>query len=276
MLAFQLHLPELLVIVAAGVAHYVFVKSGRARVRAWCALGALAAVTMWPLGDLAASVSLTAATVQRLVIMLFVAPMLLRSTPTSVLATLTRARLADYVMRVVAHPAVAIALVTVVGTMTLAVPVVDLGARSSIMRDVTLIVVLLVGFVLWIPALALMPGVRRLSPIARAAYIFVAALVVTSMSFVWIFARHPLYPGLHHQEALLHMTPLFDQQLAGFVSKLGCYAPMWAIAFTIFARADERGVDLEESPLHWADVERALLRVDRQRERERRRARFDR
>ena len=103
-----------------------------------------------------------------------------------------------------------------------------------------------------------------------------AALVVTSLSFVWIFARHPLYPGLHHQEALLHMTPLFDQQLAGFVSKLGCYAPMWAIAFTIFARADERGVDLEESPLHWADVERALLRVDRQRERERRRARFDR
>ena len=68
------------------------------------------------------------------------------------------------------------------------------------------------------------------------------------------------------------MTPLFDQQLAGFVAKIGSYVPMWAVAFTIFSRADEAGVAVEESPLHWADVERQLLRVDRQRARAARRA----
>jgi cytochrome c oxidase assembly factor CtaG len=115
-----------------------------------------------------------------------------------------------------------------------------------------------------------MPGTRRLSPVARAGYIFASALVVTSLSFVWIFSRHSLYPALHHQYALLHMTPLFDQQLAGFVAKFACYIPMWAVAFTIFARADETNTT-EESPLHWADVERELLRVDRQRERQQRR-----
>jgi hypothetical protein len=47
---------------------------------------------------------------------------------------------------------------------------------------------------------------------------------------------------------------------------------MWAVAFTIFSRADEAGVAVEESPLHWADVERQLLRVDRQRARARRHA----
>ena len=72
---------------------------------------------------------------------------------------------------------------------------------------------------------------------------------------------------MHHQYALLHMTPLFDQQLAGFVAKLGVYIPMWAVAFTIFFHAEEAGTPIEETPLHWADVERQLLRVDRQRER---------
>jgi hypothetical protein len=42
---------------------------------------------------------------------------------------------------------------------------------------------------------------------------------------------------------------------------------MWAVAFTVFFRADDAGVSVDESPLHWADVERQLLRLDRQRAR---------
>jgi cytochrome c oxidase assembly factor CtaG len=63
------------------------------------------------------------------------------------------------------------------------------------------------------------------------------------------------------------MSPLFDQQLAGFIAKLGCYMPMWAVAFTIFFHSEERGEPVEETPLHWADVQRQLLRIDRERER---------
>lgn len=273
LLPFRLHLVELLAIASAGVAHWMVVPSPRRRRLVFFALVALLAVTMWPLGDLAASVSLTAATVQRLVIVLLVAPLLLLATPTSVLSTLTRPRPVDVVTRALSHPGVAILLVTIFGTATLAAPVVDWGARSALARDVILLVVLGTGLLLWVPALAVMPGAKRLSPVARAGYVFVSALVVTSLSFVWIFSRHSLYSGLHHQYALLHMTPLFDQQLAGFVSKLGCYIPMWAIAFTIFWRAEDQGVAVEETPLHWADVERQLLRVDRQRQRALRRQR---
>jgi hypothetical protein len=61
------------------------------------------------------------------------------------------------------------------------------------------------------------------------------------------------------------MTPLFDQQLAGFVAKLGAYLPMWWVAFVIFFNAERKGTPIEETPLYWADVERELLRIDRQR-----------
>ena len=267
LLPFQAHVPELVVLIGAGYLYQRVANSRRERCQGVVGFTALFVVIMWPMGDLAASVSLTAATVQRLVIVLFVAPMLLLGLSPSTLARLSRPRALDVLSQVVTRPGVALAFVTVLGTATLSTPVVDLGARSDLARDSVLLVVLTVGVVLWLPALGVMPGTKRLSPTARAAYVFVSALVVTSLSFVWIFARHSLYPGLHHQQALLHMTPLFDHQLAGFVSKLGCYLPMWAVAFTIFSRADEKGLAMEDSPLHWADVERELLRIDRRRER---------
>lgn len=265
LLPFRWHIAEVLIIVALGVTHHVVVTSKRERRLAAWALFALLVVTIWPIGDLAASVSLTVATVQRLVIMLLVAPLLLMATPTNVLARLTRPRPIDAATRLLSHPGVAVVVVTVVGTLTLSSPIVDWGANSSIGRDLVLAAVVAVGLVLWIPALGVMPGAKRMSPVARAGYVFVSSLVVTSLSFVWIFSHHSLYPDLHDQYSLLHMTPLLDQQLAGFVAKIGCYVPMWAVAFTIFAHAEDDGTRVEETPLHWADVERHLLRVDRQR-----------
>ncbi len=273
LLPFHWHAVEMLVLVATLAAHRRGVKSSRERRLALVALASLAVVVAWPIGDVAASVSISVATVQRLVIMLLVAPLLLMSLPTSLLARFTSSAPVDAAVRVIAHPGAAIALVTVFGTATLSAQAVDWGARSALGRDAVLLAVVAVGVVLWIPALASMPGTRHLSPMARAGYVFVSALVVTSFSFVWIFARHPLYSGLRNQYALLHMTPLFDQQLAGFVAKFGAYIPMWAVSFTIFSRAEDRGVLTEETPLHWADVERSMLRVDRQRTRVARRRR---
>jgi len=274
---FRLHPVLVLLLVALGVWHVWWVRDQpRAAVRR-AAVGwlVLASVVLWPVGDLAASVSLSVATLQRLVIMLLVAPLLVMSVSTGRLVALTRPEWVDVVTRRLAHPAVSMVVVTVVGTLTLSSPVVDAGARSTLVRGVTLVAVLSCGVILWIPALGVMPGAKRLSPVGRAGFIFVSSLVVTSLSLVWIFARHSLYPGLRDQQALLHMTPLLDQQLAGFVAKLGSYIPMWAVAFTIFSRAEDAGIAVEETPLHWADVERQLLRVHRGESRARRRAHHD-
>jgi len=227
---FHVHPVLLMVLAVLGAWHVGTTRSGRYRRRALWGWLVLALVVLWPVGDLAASVSLSVATAQRLVIMLFAAPMFVMSVSTQRLVSLTRPAWVDAVTRRLAHPALSMAVVTVVGTLTLSTPVVDEGARSNVFRVLTLV-------------------------------------VVTSLSFVWIFARHSLYPGLHGQHSLLHMTPLLDQQLAGFVAKLGSYLPMWAVAFTIFSRADDAGVAVEETPLHWADVERQLLRIDRHRAR---------
>jgi cytochrome c oxidase assembly factor CtaG len=270
-LPFQWHLAELGLVALAGVAHHLVVADPRLRRRAELALLVLAMVIVWPVGDLAASVSLTVATIQRLVVMLFVAPTLLRATPTQVFDQLTRPAPVDRVVRILSHPGMALVVVTILGTATLITPTVDWGARSGVGRGVVVVMTLVAGFLLWLPVVHVVPGTRILSPIARAGYVFASSIVVTSLSIVWIFAHHSLYPALHFQRELLHLSPLLDQQIAGFVAKLGAYGPMWAIAFVIFACADRAAVPVEETTLQWADVQRELLRVDRQRARELRR-----
>ena len=81
---------------------------------------------------------------------------------------------------------------------------------------------------------------------------------------VWIFARRPLYASYDHHRTVLGMSPVLDQQLAGFLAKLCTIAVLWTVAFSLMMRshaAVEVGEDPE--PLLWSDVEREIQRADR-------------
>jgi hypothetical protein len=67
------------------------------------------------------------------------------------------------------------------------------------------------------------------------------------------------------------MSPVLDQQLAGFLAKLCTIAVLWTVAFTLMTRsqvAAESGDDAE--PLMWSDVQREIERAERREQRERR------
>jgi hypothetical protein len=63
------------------------------------------------------------------------------------------------------------------------------------------------------------------------------------------------------------MTPLLDQQLAGFLAKLSTIAVLWTVAFVIMARGQTTASTEEMDPLLWTDVEREIERADRQQRR---------
>ena len=261
--------PALAAVLAAAAVAYAVATSRPAfratpgeRARFAAALVVLWVACGWPLGDLAAHVSLTATVLQRLLVMLAVAPLLVASLPVALVARWTRPPAVDAVSRALGHPAVAIVVVTVVGTVTLVPAVVSWGASSSAAGAVVVAVTLVVGVVLWLPVLGRAPATRRLSTLAKGAYCMAASLVVTSLSFVWIFSQHVLYPSFSHQHAIVAMSPLVDQQLAGYVAKFGAYLPLWVVAFALFARSGEGG-EHQEATLRWVDVQRELERADR-------------
>ena len=225
-------------------------------------LALLVAVT-WPLGDLAAHWSLLALVVQRLLLMLAVPPLLVTGTPLPLLSALTRPAPVDAVLRVAVRPVPAIVFVTVVAVGTLTTPAVSWATSSASARVVFQLIVLLAGFVLWAPVLTHLPGTRHLSALARGGYLIVQSIVPSFLSVVWIFARRPLYPAYSHA-TVAGMSPVLDQQLAGFAAKLSTIAVLWTVAFVIMSRAKVMDGDEEETdPLIWSDVEREIERADR-------------
>ncbi len=155
----------------------------------------------------------------------------------------------------------AVAIVTVVAVGTLTVAAVDAQASAPAVRAGLDLAVLVAGFVLWLPVLGRLPGVARPSALGRAGYLIVQSIVPSFLAVVWIFARHPLYSAYADHGRVLGLAPLTDQQLAGFVAKLGTIAVLWTVAFVAVTRAAH--ADGDEEPLTWADVERQLQRVAR-------------
>src|ERR1700722_320790 len=113
----QFH-PVTIAIVVLLIASYFWAARGESRPtkKQWWAFGAAVAALLvagsWPLEDLAAHWSLTALVLQRLLLILVAAPMLLISIPASLAAKLTRPTLIDAVLAYVSRPVVAVVVFT--------------------------------------------------------------------------------------------------------------------------------------------------------------------
>jgi cytochrome c oxidase assembly factor CtaG len=258
-----------LVVLAALVAAYLVVTrrpgweaTPRQRVLFVAGVVVLTGAVTWPVADLAAHWLLVALVVQRLLLTLAVPPLLVLGTPRPVLARITRPPAVDAVLRIVVRPLPAVVIVTVVAVGTLTTGAVGLAARSDAARVAIELIVLVSGLVLWAPVLSELPGAKRLSALGRGAYLIVQSVVPSFLSIVWIFARHSLYPPYAHTGTVAGLSPLLDQQLAGFLAKLGTIAVLWTVAFVLMTRApgDVAGPD---EPLVWSDVEREIERADR-------------
>jgi cytochrome c oxidase assembly factor CtaG len=234
------------------------------------ACGASLVALTWPVADLAAHWSLTALVIQRLILMLAVAPMLVLGIPYDVLERITRPALVDSVLHRCQRPAVAISFVTVL-TVGSATPVlVRAQASSSVVRGLLSVVAVVAGLVLWIPVLGRVPGISRLRPMVRFGYLAGQAIVPAFLSFILILAPHPLYATYAGSKAAIDLKPLNDQQIAGFVSKLTMLIVLLsvgAIGLIKTPTSDEENIGDEK--LVWADVQRQFERADRQTSRKR-------
>ena len=228
------------------------------------ALGASVVALTWPLADLAAHWSLTTLVIQRLILVLAVAPMLLCGLPYDVIQWLTRPAPVDRLLIRLQRPPVAIATVTVVLVGSMTTWLVQAQSSSALARGLLDMAMVAAGLVLWLPVLGRVPGIPRLRPVVQLAYLVGQAVIPAFLSFALILSVHPLYRAFADSRAAIGLRPLNDQQIAGFVSKLTMLLVLLSVGGVALARAplsdDEYG---QEEPLRWADVERQFERADR-------------
>jgi cytochrome c oxidase assembly factor CtaG len=218
----------------------------------------------WPLGDLAAHWSLSALVLQRCLLILTVAPLLLAGLSDHLIRWLTRPTAVDAVLIRVLRPPVAVVTVTVVLVVSVLPALVAAQSNSVAARGGLALLVLAAGLVLWLPVMGRIPGIPRPRPMIRAVYLVAQAVVPVFLSFLYILATRPLYAIFARSADVVGLRPLNDQQVAGFVSKLSFVLVLLAVAGVVLAQAPDTDDDLgPEDPLSWADVERHFERVDR-------------
>ena len=223
----------------------------------------LAGALTWPLGDLASHWLLLALVLQRLLLTLAVPPLLVLGTPRPIIARLTRPAAVDAVLRVAVRPVPAVAIVTVVAVGTLTVGAVSLAAALCRRPDRHPAGRARLGLRAVGTGPDGAPGAQRLSALGRGGYLIVQSIVPSFLSIVWIFARHSLYPTFTYTGTIAGMTPLLDQELAGFLAKLSTIAVLWTVAFVIMTRAQTDDAGEDTDPLVWSDVEREIERAER-------------
>ncbi len=196
--------------------------------------------------------------------MLAVAPLLLAGLPDDLIRWSTRPAPVDALLIRVLRPPVAVVTVTVLLVGSMLPVLVVAQANSAAARVGLALVVLCAGLILWLPILGRLPGIPRPRPMIRAVYLVAQAVVPVFLSFLYILARNPLYPTFARSIHVIHLRPLNDQQVSGFVSKLSFLLVLLTVAGVILARSPDTDDDLgPEDPLSWADVERHFERVDR-------------
>lgn len=254
------------------LAHRRLVRSGDhptpwPRVRIYRFVGALAVTVValgWPLGDLAAHWSLSALVLQRCLLVLAVASLVVGGLPDDVIRRATRPPPVDALLLRVLRPPAAVIVVTAVLVGSMAPPLVAAQSHSAAARAALDVLVLCAGLVLWLPVIGRIPGIPRPRPMIRAVYLVAQAVVPVFLSFVFILAPHPIYPEFTRSRGVVGLSPLGDQQIAGFVSKLSFLITLLVVAGVVLARAPDTDEDLgPEDPLVWADVERHFERADR-------------
>ena len=237
----------------------------RSRVLRFAGAMGLTAISLgWPLGDLAAHWSLCALVLQRCLLVLAVAPLLLAGLPDDLIRWITRPAPVDALLIRVLRPPVAVITVTVLLVGSMLPVLVAAQSNSDAARGGLALMVLTAGIVLWLPVMGRLPGIPRPRPMIRAVYLVAQSVVPVFLSFLYILATKPLYPSFARSVDVVHLRPLNDQQIAGFVSKLSFVLVLLAVAGVVLARAPDTDDDLgPEDPLSWADVERHFERVDR-------------
>ena len=225
----------------------------------------LAGITLgWPLGDLAAHWSLSALVLQRCLLVLAVAPLLLAGLSNQLIGWLTRPAAVDAVLIRVLRPPIAVMTVTVVLVVSVLPVLVAAQSNSLVARGALALLVLAAGVVLWLPIMGRIPGIPRPRPMIRAVYLVAQSVVPVFLSFLYILATRPLYASFARSADAVGLRPLNDQQVAGFISKLSFVLVLLAVAGVVLAQAPDTDDDLgPEDPLSWADVERHFERVDR-------------
>ncbi|EST56462.1 cytochrome C oxidase assembly protein [Brevibacillus panacihumi W25] len=182
---------------------------------------------------------------------------ILAGTPAYLIRYLASFRVIRGILRVFTHPLPGVILFNALFSFYHMPFILDLSMNNLAIHNSIHLILLIAAFFMWMPVMAPVPEIHRLSHLQKLAYIFANGVLITPACALIMFAGAPLYDTYLNGPTMLcapffsapidksmfafTMDPLEDQRLGGIIMKLMqemTYGVMLAYIFTTWYRKE--------------------------------------
>ena len=156
--------------------------------------------------------------VEHVLLAFAVPPLLLWGLPRPLLVPVFERRWPRRIVRALTRPMPAIALFLCILFLWYAPSIFDLTLLDGQLRTIAGFSILVVSLLFWWPVIEPLPSWdRELADLGKLLYLFIGSTVLKVLGFILAFVPRPLYQLPHHSHTLWGMTPIEDQQAAGWL-----------------------------------------------------------
>jgi len=223
-------------------------------------VAAIYLASTWPIHEISESRLASVHMFQHLVYTMIAPPLLIWGTPSWLLRMPLRNKSVLSAARAVTYPLIAFAIFNVIQLVTHFPVTVNLALEVHAFH--LLVHVLLVGsaLLMWWPVLGSLDELPRLSYPLQMAYLFVQSLVPTVLAAFITFSSGVFYSAYADVPRMWGLSPVEDQQFAGFVMKVMGSLIIWGfITYAFFRWFDQENKSSREP--RWEDVQEEMTRL---------------
>ncbi len=197
---------------------------------------------------------------QHLAYTLIAPPLLIAGTPSWLLRAPLRNAAVLRAARLVTLPLVCFAAFNTVQLLTHLPASVDFALTNHWFHPIVHIGLVASALLMWWPILSPLDELPKLSYPLQMAYLFVQSLIPTVLAAFLTFSRNPFYAYYERAPRLWSLTPIEDQQFAGFVMKMLGSLILWGFIAYAFFRWYQRDQAEGRDP-QWEEVQDEMSRL---------------
>ncbi|WP_432776682.1 cytochrome c oxidase assembly factor CtaG [Brevibacillus gelatini] len=199
---------------------------------------------------------------QQSILYLMMPLLLLAGTPSWLIRSLFYRKGLKRLLRVASHPITAILLFNALFSFYHMPVMLDMAMNNLAMHNLIHLVLLVTAILMWLPVIAPIPEIHRLSELQKLAYIFANGVLITPACALIIFSETALYSTYVNGPSMLcapffsapidksmfavPLVPLEDQRLGGIIMKLLqelTYGSVLAYVFAAWYRKEKNQPD---------------------------------
>jgi putative membrane protein len=213
-----------------------------------------------PVHELAENYLVSVHMFQHLLYTMVAPPLLILGTPAWLISAALRGPRTLRAARLIVNPVVAFSVFNAVQLVTHLPSVVDLALTHHYLHLLVHAVLLASALMMWWPVLSTVEELPRLSYPLQMGYLFVQSLLPSVLAAFITFSDGVFYDYYATAPRIWGLSPIEDQQYAGFVMKILGSLILWGFIAAAFFRWYERETAESQDP-RWAEVQEELARL---------------